>query len=93
MPTYSHFAARVRYRTAEENAETDLGKKRIMIRDRVRAEDAKLKEAGFDPMKVFKFLDGDDAAKAKAKLDCEAYAKKFMNLTGVLLVVSEGFFM
>lgn len=91
--SFSHFAARIRYRTSEERDEKDLGKARFMVRERVRAEDTKLKDAGFDPLKVFKYLDGDDAAKAKAKHDCEAYAKKFNEATGVELVVSEGFFM
>jgi hypothetical protein len=93
MPTYSHFAARVRYMTKEEKAERNTAIAREMRRARLKDEEGKLKAAGFDSMKVFKHLDGDKEAEAKAQSDAEAYAKKFTDLTGVELIVSPGFFM
>ena len=92
MPTYSHFSARVRYMTQAEKEERNTAIAREMRRTRLKDEDGRLKEAGYDPMKVFKHLDGDKEAEAKALKECEEYAKKYTDLTGVELVVAPGFF-
>lgn len=86
MSNLSHYTARVVYRIPGEDKTADGG------RARRRQQYDTLKASGFSD-KVFQFVDGDKAADAKAKAECEKYAKKWTDKTGVPLNVCLGFFM
>ncbi len=84
--TMSHFSASEKYIAYK-------GEPRTEQRERIKAEQAKLKAVGFPKEKYFKFKNKDEIAKAKAKADCEAYAAEWSAKSGVTLEVCEGCFL